>query len=180
LNQIEFKGEKRFLSNMHKAPIVISPCLDFDFYFFGYNDMEYPSSEHFYQALKSCSEEWNELIKSTPDPEKTKSLAKKLLGSKYTMRPDWDEAKDGAMAMALYYKFSQHPELFRKLLQIDGKIEERNCWGDQHWGTCDGIGENKLGEMLMLLRDKGCDAFIRHYAHIEFKKHRQRRKNTND
>lgn len=28
-------------------------------------------------------------------------------------------------------------------------LEECNTWGDEYWGTCNGIGENRLGNILM-------------------------------
>ena len=32
-------------------------------------------------------------------------------------------------------------------------LEETNHWGDVYWGVCNGIGENKLGKLLMDIRD---------------------------
>ena len=31
---------------------------------------------------------------------------------------------------------------------------EGNEWGDTFWGTCDGIGENHLGKILMRIRNE--------------------------
>ena len=88
-------------------------------------------------------------------------MAHKLLGLKYEIREDWDEVKDKAMQLALYYKFSQHPELLDKLKSISGHIEERNCWGDKYWGTCKGMGLNRLGKILMSIRDFGCEELLK-------------------
>lgn len=161
LDKIEFKLEKRFMSNMWDANIIMSSSLVKFFPEFEFDNKIYASSEHLYQALKSRSPKWRELIYLTPEPTKTKSLARKLLGSKYPIREDWNDVKDKAMKLALYLKFSQHPELLKKLKDVSGHIEERNCWGDEYWGTCDGKGFNKLGEMLMNIRDNGCEELLK-------------------
>jgi predicted NAD-dependent protein-ADP-ribosyltransferase YbiA (DUF1768 family) len=57
------------------------------------------------------------------------------------------------MKIALNLKFSQNPHLFEKLQQISGYIEEKNSWEDKFWGTYKGEGLNKLGILLMRIRD---------------------------
>ena len=34
----------------------------------------------------------------------------------------------------------------------EAELIEGNDWGDITWGVCNGIGENKLGKILMKLR----------------------------
>ena len=34
------------------------------------------------------------------------------------------------------------------------ELREENNWNDKIWGTCNGIGENNLGKILMELRDQ--------------------------
>ena len=42
-----------------------------------------------------------------------------------------------------------------KLLDTgDAILIEGNDWGDRYWGVCDGVGQNKLGLILMGLRKK--------------------------
>jgi len=43
-----------------------------------------------------------------------------------------------------------------RLLAIEGLIEEKNSWGDTFWGTCEGVGQNHLGRLLMKTREKLC------------------------
>ena len=50
-------------------------------------------------------------------------------------------------------KFTQNPELLKRLKQIKGPISEENTWGDTFWGICEGKGENNLGKILMEVRD---------------------------
>lgn len=36
----------------------------------------------------------------------------------------------------------------------DGHLEEGNTHGDKVWGTVNGVGENRLGKILMRLREE--------------------------
>ena len=52
-------------------------------------------------------------------------------------------------------KFTQNPDLKEELLATgDEHLEEGNTWGDAIWGTVDGVGENRLGKILMRVRDE--------------------------
>jgi ribA/ribD-fused uncharacterized protein len=123
----------------------------------------YGSTEHLYQALKSTSTDFQKMIRDEPLPTKTKTLAKKnlkpssetlSLDNIFTFRSDWDEIKDSVMELCLLLKFTQHEDLKQKLINTgDTYIEERNCWGDIYWGTVNGVGQNKLGLLLMKTRD---------------------------
>jgi len=142
-DKVEFKGEKRFLSNMYDCNII-------------YKGKEYGSSEHIYQAMKSENREYQEYIRTLDEPKKTKKEADRLLDETYEMREDWDEVKVALMEEILYLKFTQNPDLRDKLLATEGLIEEKNSWGDTFWGTCEGVGQNHLGRLLMKTRDKIC------------------------
>jgi len=51
-------------------------------------------------------------------------------------------------------KFSD-PELQDMLLATgQQELEEGNWWGDDFWGKCTKNGQNKLGIILMLVRDE--------------------------
>jgi len=163
LKQIEFKNEKRFLSNMYPTKIIFSEDFlkDFEPYKFlkrkgiiADNEI-YLSSEHLYQALKSESKKWQKLIRDTDKPEKTKNLAQKKLKTlladnknNFLIREDWHDIKIDVMRVCVYLKFAQNEILLTKLRMAEYKFEERNCWGDKFWGTVNGIGENWLGKIL--------------------------------
>ena len=36
----------------------------------------------------------------------------------------------------------------------DAILIEGNTWGDTYWGVCDGVGENRLGKLLMEVREE--------------------------
>ena len=139
-DKVEFKGEKRFLSNMYVCKVI-------------YKGKEYGSSEHIYQSMKSENVEYQEYIRALEEPKSTKKEANRLLGEMYEMRDDWDDIKLGLMEEVVHLKFSQNLDLKEKLLEIEGLIEEKNSWDDTFWGTCEGVGQNHLGKLLMKTRD---------------------------
>lgn len=52
-------------------------------------------------------------------------------------------------------KFSQNTELKKRLLSTGNEhLEEGNTWGDKIWGTVNGVGENRLGKILMRIREE--------------------------
>ena len=138
MNKIDkFEGEYRFLSNFYTVPIT-------------HNGKIYPTSEHLYQALKTADVHEQERIRSCPNPGAAKKEGKNI-----TIRKDWDEVKEYVMREILKLKFEQNPEVAQKLLSTgNAELIEGNWWHDYYWGMCDGLGQNKLGELLMELREE--------------------------
>lgn len=71
------------------------------------------------------------------------------------LRSDWDAVKDLIMYEAVHAKFTQHPALGALLLGTgEARIVERTR-RDSYWGDGgDGSGLNKLGQILMRVRDE--------------------------
>jgi ribA/ribD-fused uncharacterized protein len=112
--------------------------------------VEYPSSEHAYQAAKTKDRTMRRKIAC----KKTAWEAKRL-GQQVKLREDWEERKVEIMYRILRAKFTQHKELKQKLLDTgDAELIEGNSWKDYEWGVCEGKGKNLLGKLLMLLRDE--------------------------
>ena len=66
-----------------------------------------------------------------------------------------EEVKYDLMVDVCYAKFTQNEDLKEKLLATgDEYLEEGNNWGDRIWGTVNGEGENRLGKILMKVRDE--------------------------
>ena len=128
----EFRGEYYFLSNFYLAPVT-------------YNGMRFENNEAAFQAAK-CPERMAEFCCLNP------SEAKKL-GRMVKLRGDWEAVKDTVMYEICKAKFSQNPDLADKLVATkDAELIEGNTWGDRIWGVCDGVGENRLGKILMRVR----------------------------
>jgi ribA/ribD-fused uncharacterized protein len=119
---------------------------------FDWDGYHWLSSENAYQASKVAKTDRNEAWKAflTCSPGQSKKL-----GRQVTLRPDWEGVKETVMAEILYAKFTQNPNLKQWLLDTgDAELIEGNYWGDRYWGVCSGTGKNRLGKLLMQLRDK--------------------------
>ncbi len=130
----DFRGEYRWLSNFEYCPIR-------------YEGIDYPTTEHAYQASKTL--DVNERIKISLAETPGKS---KRMGYKLKLREDWENIKLSVMKDILRIKFSQ-PEYKEKLLSTGNvRLIEGNSWQDVFWGVCNGVGENHLGKILMQIR----------------------------
>jgi ribA/ribD-fused uncharacterized protein len=115
------------------------------------DDKYWPTVEHYYQAMKTLKvEEQDHIRKST-----TAAWAKRH-GRDVQLRSDWENIKDQVMYKALWSKF-ENCELRSRLLATNNDIlQEGNSWHDTYWGIDleTGQGQNKLGKMLMQIREK--------------------------
>ena len=79
----------------------------------------------------------------------------KRMGRRVELRVDWETVKERIMYEICLAKFTQHSELAQKLLKTGTKyLVEGNYWGDTEWGVCNGKGKNKLGKILMRVREE--------------------------
>ena len=144
----KFSGTYEFLSNFHLCDI-------------SFEGLTYGSVEAAFQAAKikmDTPSMTNELRE--PFVYMTPSKAKRA-GRRCTLRPDWEEVKDGVMLDILRYKFTQHPDLAAKLLATgDAELIEGTTWHDNYWGNCTcekcigKSGKNQLGKLLMQVREE--------------------------
>ena len=131
------KDGYEFLSNFYEAPIT-------------FGGLTFSSSEAAFQAQK-CVEEADKVQFSFLSPTQSKKLGRKIM-----LRPDWELVKSDVMMQVVESKFKQNPDLCAKLVATgDKKIYEGNTWHDTTWGVDleTGAGENRLGRILMLVRD---------------------------
>lgn len=107
--------------------------------------------EHYFQCNKFEDDILKAKIKKIESPMK---VALEGRDTKYHIRSDWDSVKEMFMFNALRAKFFQHPELRIKLIETgDSKLIEHTS-NDSYWGDGgDGNGKNRLGELLMKLRN---------------------------
>lgn len=129
-----FTYANAFLSNFYNCPVQ----------FGGYT---FQNSEAAFQSMK-CPERMKEFTNLSPS-------SAKALGRRVPLRSDWEEVKDFIMEAVCYAKFTQNEDLKEKLIATgDAKLVEGNTWNDIYWGMCKGKGQNKLGEILMKLREE--------------------------
>jgi len=142
----KFIDEEFFLSNFYISPFI-------------YNGKEYKSVEHAFQAAKADNEPEQDWIRLMDTPGKAKRN-----GMKVHLRKDWESVKENIMLELLKIKFSD-PVLKMKLKDTKNyNLVEGNYWHDNFFGNCtcqnckDIEGKNKLGKMLMLIRQEIIDS----------------------
>ena len=114
------------------------------------DEINWQTVEHYYQAQKFIDMELKERIRLSETPVLAKITA---MGMKDLRRKDWAELKESIMLKALRRKFTQHPELAKRLLSTSPQRLVESTSNDAFWGeSLDGIGQNRLGELLMLVR----------------------------
>ena len=131
-----FRGEYFFLSNHLERPVEFEGLI-------------YQNNESAFQAMK-CKNIKDRESFTNLSPKEAKSR-----GRKVKLREDWEQVKENYMYKINLAKFTQHEDLKELLLNTgNAYLEEGNFWGDKEWGTVCGIGENKLGKILMKIREE--------------------------
>lgn len=129
-----FRGQYLFLSNFYEGKV------------FEYKGMKFTNTEAAFQSQK-C-------LNLQKDFEMMRPSQSKRLGRHVPLRPDWNKVRDDVMYEVCMCKF-QDPELRQKLLDTgDRYLEEGNTHGDKYWGTVKGEGKNRLGHILMRIREE--------------------------
>lgn len=70
------------------------------------------------------------------------------------IRADWNEVKEQVMLNCLRLKFTQIPEMKQKLLATGNREIIEHTANDSYWGDGLGKGKNRLGVLLMQLRQE--------------------------
>ena len=112
----------------------------------------WPTSEHYFQAQKFLVPHIQEKIRQIVSPM---DAALEGRNRQNPLRPDWEEVKDEVMLQALRMKFSQNPEIAKELLATGDAILIEHTRNDDYWADGgDGSGKNKLGLLLMQVREE--------------------------
>lgn len=134
-----FRGKYAFLSNFSKSPVYLHG-----------GSLYCPTVEHAFQACKTTDMAQRRQIANAQTPGQAKRL-----GRQVALRVGWDSMRDDVMLELLRQKFAPDSTLADLLLATgDAVLIEGNTWGDRYWGVCNGKGENRLGELLMQVRDE--------------------------
>ena len=113
---------------------------------------QWATVEHYFQAQKFAGTEHEEAVRQAKSP----MIAARMDRSRERpLRADWEMVKDDVMREALYAKFTQNPKLGSLLLATGDAVIVEHTNNDGYWGDGgDGSGKNRLGELLMELREK--------------------------
>ena len=136
---------------------ALDPLASFSRHSFVLEEVEWPSVEHYYQAMKFEDPELREAIRAAGHPMDAQKLAKK---NKRRVRPDWNKVKETFMTRGVYIQCRTHPEVANALLRTGEKELIENSQYDYYWGCGrDGRGGNAFGRILMEVRER-----LRHEA----------------
>lgn len=110
----------------------------------------WPTSEHYFQAMKFIDPIQQQKIRQATTPMEAARMGR---DRKQKLRRDWESVKDQVMYEAVQAKFLQHPELAEQLLATQNAKIVEHTEQDSYWGDGgDGSGKNKLGQILMRVR----------------------------
>ncbi|MGF1720747.1 GTP cyclohydrolase II [Vibrio kyushuensis] len=126
-----------FLSNFYPVIIDIS-------------GVNWPSSEHYYQAQKFHSQELQEKIRQAESPDVAFQLSRQYQDQ---VREDWMDTRVEVMKFIVNQKFTQHTQLAFHLVNTGDIDLKEHSHKDDFWGDGgDGHGRNVLGQILMEIR----------------------------
>lgn len=113
----------------------------------------WPTSEHYYQAMKFPSDETvQEQVRNCNGPGLAADMGR---DRSLPMRKDWDEVKDDVMRTVIRAKFTQREDLKELLQSTESEHIIEDSPIDFYWGCgSDGTGQNMLGRILMEIRDE--------------------------
>lgn len=113
---------------------------------------EWPSVEHYYQAMKFEDDDYREQIRSASHPADAAKLGE---SKKHGRRKDWDKVKATFMTRGIYIKCRAYPDVAQALLDTAEVVIMENSQYDYFWGCGrDTRGHNTYGKVLMSVRDK--------------------------
>jgi ribA/ribD-fused uncharacterized protein len=110
----------------------------------------WPTTEHYYQAQKMVEECDREEIRMSKSPRDAANLGR---DRNKKIWPNWESIKEGVMKVALYAKFTQYEELRNLLMQTGDEGLAEHTENDNYWGDGLGKGLNRLGILLMEVRE---------------------------
>ncbi len=120
---------------------------------FELDELWWLTSEHYFQAQKFVDTDrpWFDKIGSVKTP---KEAAKMGRDRNHPLRSDWEQVKDEIMQRAVLQKFKTNADIREILLATGDELIVENAPHDYYWGCGkDGSGKNKLGEILMAVRE---------------------------
>lgn len=117
----------------------------------------YPSSEHYFQIAKFDGNTPQHIVNRdhmlTLSPVDVANYGREY--RKLPIRPDWDQVRDSVMYHALREKFTQNTEFNQKLRETDDRVLIERAPNDKYWAIANtGEGQNRLGVLLMIVRDE--------------------------
>ncbi|ADY27605.1 Conserved hypothetical protein CHP02464 (plasmid) [Deinococcus proteolyticus MRP] len=132
-----FTGPFSFLGNFHSEKAV------------RYGALQFQTLEAAFQAAKTGDVDIQRRIAAAPSPKEAKAIGRAL-----QLREDWEDMKEQVMLDLLREKFSHR--VYREQLLGTGLVPliHNNAHKDAFWGVYKGEGQNRLGKLLMQVREE--------------------------
>ena len=113
---------------------------------------DWPSVEHYFQAMKFADPVYQEVIRSAGHPRKARRLGRTRMKR---IRRDWRTIRRVIMTRGIYTKCRTHPEVAERLLATGNRRLVESSAYDYFWGCGrDRRGSNYYGRVLMDVRAK--------------------------
>lgn len=120
----------------------------------------FATSEHAYQAGKARKPEVRKWLMQAPSPALLAMAAHGLY--QWDINSDWSKIKFDRMKQVLRAKYTQHEDLKALLLSTGTarlvEVATVDNPVNRLWGEVNGVGKNKLGELLMEVRAELAEA----------------------
>ena len=131
---------------------VLNDFGTFSHHSFSLEELEWPSVEHYYQAMKFDDLDYRDKIRCADHPRQARKLGRTRFKRR---REDWKQVKTTVMTRGVYIKCRTHADVAAALLETDNKILVENSNYDYFWGCGrDRRGKNAYGAVLMNVRQK--------------------------
>ncbi|MCL1919178.1 MAG: NADAR family protein [Peptococcaceae bacterium] len=132
-------GEYGCFSNFSLYPVII-------------DGMIYPTTEHYFQSQKFLDRTVIQKILNSKTPLEAAKLGR---NRSFPLRKGWESMKDEVMLKAIRAKAEQHKDFRDVLLSTGNSILVEHTENDSYWGNGgDGSGKNRLGKILMKVRNE--------------------------
>jgi ribA/ribD-fused uncharacterized protein len=110
----------------------------------------FQNAEAAFQAYKDINNiDYIKNLESTESP-----FVVKQLGQNCNLPSDWYSKKYELMKKVINFKFDQYPEFQKSLIESNLRCIYHQNMKDNYWGKGDGSGFNKLGVILMQIREE--------------------------
>lgn len=114
--------------------------------------VRWPTSEHYYQAMKFTDASIREKIRRVQNPFVAAAVGN---DRGCPIRPDWEAVRVATMLRAMTAKFAQHADIRAMLMATGNRRLVDHTAADDFWGEgIDGKGRNMVGRLLMKIRDE--------------------------
>ncbi|MEI7555685.1 ADP-ribosylglycohydrolase family protein [Candidatus Chlorohelix sp.] len=125
---------------------------NFSNYGFELDGHYWQTSEHYFQAQKFVGTTLYDEVRNVATPRQAYNVAQE---NKDKIRQDWGNVRDNVMRKAVRRKFEVNPEIRATLLGTQDEELIEASPKDDYWGWgAQGIGQNKLGKILMEVREE--------------------------